>query len=110
MDNIPQIISQNNDGKNDEWNLEDLKTYYEKCLVGDEILRNKVIVFNRWGAKVYEKENYMLDSERFRGESDNSIDFKDDKLLPAGTYFYILKVEGFNDKTGYLYILSEEDK
>lgn len=95
---IPQIITPNNDGVNDTWDVEDLKS----VSICNE--HNKVVIFNRWGAKVYEKCDYMSDDERFRGYSENSLDFQNEELLPAGTYFYIIEINGGINKTGYLYI------
>ncbi len=68
---------------------------------------NKVIIFNRWGAKVYEKEDYMQDAERFEGYSNNSLDFRDSKPLPSGTYFYVIEVDSGVEKSGYFYIVNE---
>ncbi|MEX2234373.1 MAG: FG-GAP-like repeat-containing protein [Cyclobacteriaceae bacterium] len=51
---------------------------------------NKVSIFNRWGDKVYEVENYdsEVPGKRFEGSSDSG------KALPSGTYFYKIEVEG----------------
>ena len=69
---FPNIITPNGDSKNDNFEVTGLdKGAYPN---------NKLLIFNRWGKMVYEKENYQLDTERFDG-----------KGLAEGTYFYILK-------------------
>lgn len=52
-----------------------LNTYYEKT---------HLVIFNRLGRKVYESNNYNND---WNGGN-----------LPDGTYFYVLKCQGFKDK------------
>ncbi len=98
---IPQVVSPNNDGYNEGWEIPEL-VYCKVCG-----LTNKVMIFNRWGAKVYEKENYMLDEDRFRGFSTNTLDLQDGETLPAGVYFYIIEISGQDNKTGYFYILEK---
>ncbi len=95
------LISPNGDGKNDVWAIPELKT---RSVCNQN---NKVMVFNRWGAKVWEKENYMSDDERFDGYSDNGLDFQNSELLPAGTYFYIIEINGEKGTDGYFYIVHE---
>ncbi len=98
---IPQLISPNGDGKNDVWDIPELKT---RSICNQH---NKLMIFNRWGAKVYEKVDYMQDAERFDGYSNNSLDFQGDELLPAGTYFYIIELDGDVKVDGYFYIVRE---
>ncbi|MFJ1322327.1 gliding motility-associated C-terminal domain-containing protein [Capnocytophaga canis] len=95
---IPNAISPNQDGANDTWEVEDLKKYYESCKQ-----KNVVRIFNRWGVKVYEKENYMLDNQRFVGRSEHSRTLGKTHL-PNGTYFFIITFEDGKQKTGYLYV------
>jgi gliding motility-associated-like protein len=58
---------------------------------------NKVIVFNRWGDKVFEASNYDNQSRKFEGLNDNG------KALPSGTYFYKIELpNGEKSITGYL--------
>lgn len=81
-------ISPNGDGKNDYFQLDNITT------LGAQ---NKVSIFNRWGDKVFEVENYDNQSRRFEGKSDAGND------LPSGVYFY--KIEFSNGKPelkGYL--------
>jgi len=83
---IPNIITPNADGINDFFEVKGINSYKEVNL----------IVLNRWGNKVYENENY---------ENDNKWDgTKNGKVLPVGTYFYIIRVNG-NEYKGNLTIL-----
>ncbi|HRW99865.1 MAG TPA: FG-GAP-like repeat-containing protein, partial [Cyclobacteriaceae bacterium] len=83
-------ISPNNDGLNDFFDIQNIQ-FIEPI--------NKVTIYNRWGDKVYEQENYNSDdvSHRFDGKRNNGTE------LPSGIYFY--KVEfpsGRSELTGYL--------
>ncbi|MDP2387000.1 MAG: gliding motility-associated C-terminal domain-containing protein [Bacteroidota bacterium] len=64
------IITPNGDNINQKLNFRGLEFFEE----------NKITIFNRWGKKVYEKNNY-----------DNNFDGAD---LESGTYYYILEVKG----------------
>lgn len=71
---IPTIFTPNGDGAND------LLVFGSLSFFPD----NKLTVFNRWGRKIYEKEGYQND---WNGE-----DYKE------GTYFFVLELNGANDK------------
>jgi gliding motility-associated-like protein len=61
--------------------------------------QNKVSIYNRWGDKVFEMDNYQNSdpTKRFNGESDK------DKDLPSGVYFYKIEfTNGSPELTGYL--------
>ncbi len=100
---IEQLVTPNGDGYNDTWELNDVLKYCQEC--GKQA---RVILFNRWGAKVYEKDGYMLDEDRFAGYSQNGLDYQNKKKLPDGTYFYIIKVDGEKGKTGFINIVTHE--
>ncbi|CAM1347429.1 gliding motility-associated C-terminal domain-containing protein [Tenacibaculum crassostreae] len=61
-----------------------------------------VKIFNRWGAKVFESNNYAND---WNGVSDGST-FGGAERLPAGTYYYIVILEnsGLKPFTGAIYL------
>lgn len=99
---IPNAMSANYDGANDVWEITDLRDYCLKC---DK--RNHLSIFNRWGVKVYEKENYMLDHFRFNGYSQNVRTIEKHQKLPTGTYFYIITLDDGSHKTGWLYIRTD---
>jgi len=69
---FPNIFTPNDDGENDNFQINCLDVYKD----------NHMQVFNRWGDIVYEKEGYQ---NEWKGTYKNNP-------LPAGTYFYILKV------------------
>jgi gliding motility-associated-like protein/uncharacterized repeat protein (TIGR01451 family) len=63
---IPNVITPNNDGSNDRFEIKGLKKF----------LRTELVIFDRWGDQVFEKTNYQND---WSGNG-----------LSAGTFFYIL--------------------
>lgn len=80
-------LSPGSDGKNDFFKIQNIE------LLEPE---NTVIIYNRWGSKVFEVENYNSDNA-FRGLNQNGNE------LPSGTYFYkILLKSSEETKTGFL--------
>ncbi len=71
---VPNIITPNEDGKNDELFVNCLEDLYPN---------NNIKIFNRWGDMVYQSEPYRNDWKgTYKGEP-----------LPPGTYFYILQLD-----------------
>jgi gliding motility-associated-like protein len=68
---IPNVFTPNGDGANEVWEVPDLEKY----------ISNEVIIFNRWGDKVFEASNYQNNWDGGR--------------LGDGVYFYILKCDGY---------------
>ena len=78
-------FSPNGDGVNDTFKIDGLEAYES----------HKLMVFNRWGNKVMESENYNNDWDGWW----------DEKRLPFGTYFYVLELNnGETWMSGYLQI------
>ncbi len=77
---IPNIITPNQDGSNDNFNL-----------IGFDV--NKIKIYNRWGRLVFEKDNYL---DEWFGQNSNG------KLLPDSTYFYILYLKDNVEKMGWV--------
>ncbi len=77
---FPNFITPNGDGINDYLYIKNL----------ENVKDNKLLVFNRWGKKVYEKEHYNPDLDRWDG-----------KGLADGTYFYILTYKGILQEGEY---------
>ena len=69
---FPNVITPNGDDKNDK--------FYIKGLQAGAYPENTLIIYNRWGKKVYEKSNYQND---FDGEG-----------LPNGVYYYVFTAKG----------------
>lgn len=89
---IPQFISPDNDGKNDFWELVGIEEYPN----------NEVEIFNRFGNPVFKASKYDNNTP-FAGEA-NVKGTVGKGLLPAGTYFYKIDLNG-NGKdvlTGYM--------
>lgn len=88
---IYNLVSPNNDGVNETFVIE-----------GIEALNNNLTIYNRWGNKVYETTNYKND---WGGISNVNLVINRNKKLPAGTYYYVLKVKSKSISTaGWLYI------
>ncbi|WP_225036577.1 gliding motility-associated C-terminal domain-containing protein [Winogradskyella sp. SM1960] len=100
---IYNSVTPNADGKND---------YFLIDQPNNECARNlKVLVFNRWGVKVFETDNYGTHGNVFDGYSSGRLTLNSSERLPFGTYYYILEYE-YGDETdnnqykkaGYLYL------
>lgn len=76
---VPNVFTPNGDGANDFFKVvrDDDKTK----IITDEYLRLELVVFNRWGRKIYDSSNYQSDW--------------DGGNAPDGVYFYVLKAIGF---------------
>jgi len=82
---IPTMITPNLDGKNDFFYIGGIETFG----------KTELIVFNRWGAIIFEESNYKND---WNGNNSQG------EPLPEDTYFYILKPEKSNQIKGYIVI------
>ncbi len=71
---IPNIISPNNDGKNDYWRLDFIDVYYPKA---------EIEIFNRWGESIFRSTGY---SNAWDGSYKGSP-------LPVGAYYYTLDLK-----------------
>ncbi|WP_172435810.1 Ig-like domain-containing protein [Sediminicola luteus] len=73
---------------------------------GIEQYENTVQIYNRWGQKVFETQNYGSQGNFFEGIATQGSTLGSDPL-PEGTYFYAINyvVDGINRlRTGYLFI------
>ena len=73
-------FSPNGDGMNDHFEISGLDLSQE----------NSIEIFDRWGESIYTKDNY---DNTWGGISENSITIDKGTLVPAGTYYYILKIK-----------------
>ncbi len=98
-------ITPNGDGVNDYFRIDNIAS----------LPNNNVQVFNRWGVKVFETQNYDSHGNVFSGESDARLTVNKQRKLPTGTYFYVLSYDftshGSTERikqAGYLYITAED--
>ncbi|MGL5888375.1 MAG: gliding motility-associated C-terminal domain-containing protein, partial [Bacteroidia bacterium] len=75
-------ITPNGDGNNDFWIIDNIEDYQP----------NTVSILNRWGGTVWSIENYNNNDRRWDGND------KQGNVLPAGTYFYLVEVNGQTTK------------
>ncbi|MBL7910831.1 MAG: gliding motility-associated C-terminal domain-containing protein [Bacteroidia bacterium] len=75
---ISEVLTPNGDGHNDFFNIENIEFFPD----------NELLIFNRWGNQVYSMKSYKND---WNGSS-NATGKTGSGVLPAGTYFYLLKV------------------
>ncbi|WP_338762633.1 gliding motility-associated C-terminal domain-containing protein [Bernardetia sp. ABR2-2B] len=68
------VITPDGNGLNDQLYIEEIERYPD----------NELVIINRWGQEVYRKKGYNNDWE---GANETG------GILPAGTYFYIIKFE-----------------
>lgn len=73
---IPEGYSPNSDGINDFFVIRGIENYPN----------NKIIIFNRWGNKVFEANPYL---NTWNGRSQSGLNMGGDELS-VGTYFYVL--------------------
>ncbi|MBK7650258.1 MAG: VCBS repeat-containing protein [Flammeovirgaceae bacterium] len=87
---IFNAVSPNKDGLNDIF-------YIQYIDLIPETQSNKVTIYNRWGSKVFEVENYNNTDRVFKGLNENGNE------LPSGTYFYKIDFDsGRKSESGYL--------
>lgn len=79
---IPNVITPNNDAANESLNLSGFGV-------------SKLEIYNRWGRKVYEKNDYV---DEWYGQNMSG------GLLPDATYYYIIKLSTTETKTGWIFL------
>jgi gliding motility-associated-like protein len=87
---VYNAFSPNGDGINEEWIIDGIRAFPE----------NRVTIFNRWGDRLeriegYDNEEKVWDGTRSDGEA-----------LPAGTYYYVIEIQGDRSRQlkGYVQI------
>ena len=81
-------MSPNADGLNDQLRIENIENYPG----------NKLTVFNRWGDKVFEVEDYDNAENVFKGRSN----INGSTELVTGSYFYVLDIPGRESIRGFI--------
>lgn len=85
---VYNAVSPNGDQRNDYLRIENIEHYTP----------NKFALFNRWGDKVFEIENYDNEERNFRGNSN----LYGDRELTSGTYFYVLDMPVGESLRGFI--------
>ena len=83
---VYNAVSPNGDGLNDFLRIGNIENFPQ----------NKFSLFNRWGDKVFEVENYDNIDRVFRGRSSEYTE------LVSGTYFYVLDLPGVESLRGFI--------
>lgn len=87
---VYNAVSPNSDGLNDILIIENIDAL-------PDTQNNTVSIYNRWGSKVFEIDDYNNTTHVFKGLNNNGNE------LPSGTYFYkIVFLNTGESKTGYL--------
>jgi gliding motility-associated-like protein len=84
---IPNAFTPNGDGRDDTWQIDQLDSFSD----------NRVLVFNRWGTKVFETQHYRRGSEW-----DGTIS---GAAAPVGTYYYLITLGTGSSYTGSITVL-----
>lgn len=98
-------VTPDGDGQNDYFVIDKIKDFP----------KNTVEIYNRWGVKVFSTKAYDTSGNVFNGYSGGRVTITGDKILPTGTYFYIIEYEYEKPgiparkikKSGYLYLSSD---
>jgi gliding motility-associated-like protein len=83
---IPNVITPNEDGSNDDFDLSGLAIA-------------KIEIYSRWGRLVYEQSNY---TNQWHGQN------MDDQRLPDSTYFYLVQMQTGEFKKGWVFVTGDE--
>ena len=86
---FPNVMTPNGDGINDVFAIENM----------NPILPNRLCIYNRWGKKVYDKENYQAyikDGQLYNGDQGFNAE-----NLSDGVYYYTFHYEGYTRGVDY---------
>ena len=84
---IPTAISPNGDGVDDTWQIDNIGAY----------TGNHVLVFNRWGSKIFDASSYGRNSE-WNGTIGG-------QPAPIGTYYYVITLGNGRSYSGPLTVV-----
>ncbi len=89
--NVFTGVTPNNDGVNDVWTIANIL----------EFPNNDVVIFNRWGQKVYEGKSYNNNERAWPSKDELS-------KTPSSTYFYILNLgDGSKPIKGWIELMKD---
>lgn len=89
---VPDGFSPNDDGFNDWFNIQGLYDVFDQ---------HELLIYNRFGTLIFKGNNNL----KWQGKSNRGIN-DIGKLLPVGTYFYVLHLNdpNYNPMTGWVYL------
>ena len=88
---ISKAVTPNGDNRNDYFTID----FASECGFTYDLM-----IFNRWGNKIYEATNYQNDWD---GIANANGVFKKGEHLPSGTYYYVIVIPESNQKlSGWL--------
>ena len=83
------LLTPNGDGINDRLELESLSQYPD----------NEIYIYNKWGIQVFHMKHY---DNHWGGDNHNGFSLGGRKLLPVGTYYYLLLSQGSKALSGFI--------
>lgn len=86
---IYNAFSPNNDGVNDTWLIDGIESFPN----------NIVYIYNRWGDRIRKIEGYDNIIEVWDGTN------KHDKIMPSGTYYFVVEVFGNDSESGWIQLI-----
>ncbi|MBT8270722.1 MAG: gliding motility-associated C-terminal domain-containing protein, partial [Bacteroidia bacterium] len=99
---ITKLVTPNNDGIHDYFEVDfEINEDARDCSV-----RVDVMIFNRWGNKVFQAENYQ---NEWNGAAPSGA-FGNSPTLPSGSYYYVVELvnSGLKPIQGYIYLGVEQ--
>lgn len=95
---IPQALTPNGDGLNDEWKIPGLEAFPN----------NKISIYNRWGTLIWENKGYNNSSIIWRADTNKGL-MTGSSEVPTGTYFYVLDLgDGRRQLSGYVHVSNDK--
>ena len=88
---FPNIITPNGDGKNDVFAIRNM----------NPLLPNVISIYDRWGKKVYEKQNYQTYTRDGSDVIENAGDGFGAEKLSDGVYYFTFHYEGYTKAVDY---------
>ena len=88
---IPEGFSPNNDGYNDYFNIQGLYTIFDK---------HELLIYSRYGNLIF------IGNDKLKWYGISNQGFNKGKLVPTGTYFYLLRTNdpNYGNYTGWIYL------
>jgi gliding motility-associated-like protein len=108
---LPDAVTPNEDGNNDEFYYLDIKSWdyenlnYPKNTPSTSISRTEVYIYNRYGMRVFHYDGGKWEREDAWNGKYNG------KPVGSGVYYYVIKARGYDGRTfkkkGFFHVFSE---